>query len=204
MGLVYLMLCDQVDLNSITRSWEGLTRLACNYIQCIHRKADDNLEEASDKPTVKALSIPRSEMLKWSAIHEEAKSVLLKSISSSSRYRTQWYSSWISVSLVTFCSLIRMNEHKRKMFEEQMEAVITKLKSDLDSATAPRVGRLKSYTNLDSRIVSLVFVFGSWEYRIHVIWLVNYINHSSIAHAQWVYCWYIGSHTWMRPDLTVM
>ncbi len=55
--------------------------------------------------------------------------------------------------LHALCSLVRVNRHKRKMFEERIETVLTKLKRDLDSATAPRIGRLKSYSNLDSRIV---------------------------------------------------
>ena len=59
------------------------------------------------------------------------------------------------------CSLVRVNGLKRKLFEEKMETVITKLNHDLNSATAPRTGRLKSYSNLDSRIVSAVNNFTS-------------------------------------------
>ena len=55
--------------------------------------------------------------------------------------------------------MIRVSRLKQELFEERIDTVISKLKSDLDFATAPRVGRLKSYSNLDSRMVSNAMVF---------------------------------------------
>ena len=125
----------------------------------VYRTTCDDTDTRSDKPTVKALGIPQSEMLKWTPIHEEAKSMLLKSVSSSSRCAriavlAVGYYPLHAITRFTLCSLIRVSESKRKVLEEKMDSVITKLKSDLESATAPRMGRLKFYTDLDSRIVS--------------------------------------------------
>ena len=50
------------------------------------RSADDDSEATSDKPKVKSLCFYQSELSKWAPIQKEAKSVLLESINSSSRY----------------------------------------------------------------------------------------------------------------------
>lgn len=47
-----------------------------------------------------------------------------------------------------------MGVGRRKVFEKEKELMITKLRSELATAIAPKTGRLKSYSNLSSNKVA--------------------------------------------------
>lgn len=86
-----------------------------------------------NKPTVKFLSVSSRKMARWTPIQEQAKALLLESISRSSSYKT-------------------VNKATRNLFREQLEKVITKVRNELATAAAPNARRLKSYSNLNSKM----------------------------------------------------
>lgn len=121
-----------------------------------------------NKPTVKFLSVSSRKMARWTPIQEQAKALLLESISRSSR--CVWmcprivarnYSHYLHGDngnpmlpcMVLFCSYKTVNKATRNLFREQLEKVITKVRNELATAAAPNARRLKSYSNLNSKMV---------------------------------------------------
>lgn len=119
------------ELGQVSKHRTGHDREHSTSTKSQRKKSSDG--DSNNRSSVKILTVSNRSMAKWTPICEQAKSLLLESISHSS-------------------SLMTGN---RKGTEEQIGRVIRRVKKGLATAAAPTIWRLKTYSNLNSKKVAM-------------------------------------------------